>query len=69
MLVVGSRFESVTPFKFAQTTAKQLKSPLVAFEGSIHAPVAGFDNKCLNQILVDYLINDLLPADGTRCKP
>lgn len=69
VLVVGSRFESVTPFKFAQTTAKQLKSPLVAFEGSIHAPVAGFDNKCLNQILVDYLINDLLPADGTSCKP
>ncbi len=69
VLVVGSRNESVTPFKFAQTTAKQLKSPLVAFEGSIHAPVAQFDNKCLNQIFIDYLINDKLPADGTSCKP
>jgi pimeloyl-ACP methyl ester carboxylesterase len=69
VLVVGSRNESVTPFPFAEKTAKQLKSPLVVFEGSIHAPVAGFDNKCLNRIFVDYLVHDRLPGDGTSCKP
>lgn len=69
VLVVGSRKESVTPFAFAERTAKELKSPLLIFEGSIHAPIARFDNKCLNAAFVDYLVNGELPADGTSCKP
>ena len=69
VLVVGSRNESVTPFAFAEQTAKELKSPLLIFEGSIHAPIAHFDNACLNKAFVDYLVKGKLPADGTSCKP
>jgi pimeloyl-ACP methyl ester carboxylesterase len=69
VLVVGSRKESVTPFAFAEQTAKELKSPLLIFEGSIHAPIAHFDNECLNTAFVDYLVKGELPADGTSCKP
>lgn len=69
VLVVGSRKESVTPFAFAEQTAKELKSPLLIFEGSIHAPIAHFDNNCLNTAFVDYLVKGELPADGTSCKP
>ena len=69
VLVVGSRKESVTPFAFAEQTAKELKSPLLIFEGSIHAPIAHFDNKCLNTAFVDYLVKGKLPTNGTSCKP
>lgn len=67
VLVVGSRYESTTPYSFAVTTAAELKSPLVTVNGTAHAPVAGFDYKCLNTIVINYLVNDTLPANGTQC--
>ncbi len=67
VLVVGSKFESTTPYQFAVQTAKDLKSPLVTYLGTGHAPVAGFDNDCLNQLVVDYLVNDTLPTKGVSC--
>ena len=69
LLIVGSKYESVTPFAFAEKTAKELSSPLVTFEGSEHAPVAGFKNECLTKIFVDYLVNNIDPQEGATCKP
>lgn len=69
LLIVGSKFESVTPFEFAEKTAKELASPLVTYEGSEHAPVAGFKNQCLTKIFVDYLVRDIAPQAGATCKP
>jgi pimeloyl-ACP methyl ester carboxylesterase len=68
-LVVGSRHESTTPYPFSVQTAKDLKSSLVTFEGSEHAPLAGFTHECLNKIFVAYMLHDKLPAAGTTCKP
>ncbi len=68
VLVVGSRYESTTPYVFAQKTAEDLKSPLVTFNGTGHAPLAGFDKKCLNKIFIDYFINDKLPTKSVTCK-
>ena len=67
LLIVGSMFESVTPYKFSKDTAKLLKSPLVSVESSIHGPAAGYDNSCLNKVLVDFFVNDITPEDMT-CK-
>ncbi|MEN9731826.1 MAG: hypothetical protein RL488_1136 [Actinomycetota bacterium] len=56
LLIVGSTHEAVTPFSFAQDTAKLLKSPLISVDSATHGPAAGYDIPCLNQVLVDYFV-------------
>ena len=68
VLVIGSIRESVTPYKFAKETAKLLKSPLISVESSVHGPAAGYDIDCLNNVLIDYFVRDIIPQDMT-CKP
>lgn len=58
LLIVGSVHEAVTAFTFAQETAKRLNSPLITVDSSVHAPVAGYDISCLNQVLLDYFLTD-----------
>ncbi len=67
VLVVGARYESTTPYAFAIKTARDLKSPLVTFNGTAHSPLAYFDKTCLNDIFVDYFINSHLPAKSVTC--
>ena len=67
LLIVGSIYEAVTPYKFSQDTAKLLKSPLISVESSIHGPAAGYDIPCLNDVLIDFFVNDVVPGDMT-CK-
>lgn len=67
VLVVGSRYESTTPYPFAVQTARDLQSPLVTFNGTGHAPVARFDNACLNRLFIDYFIDDKLPTKAVTC--
>ena len=68
-LVIGSRHESTTPYPFSVQTAKELKSTLVTYEGSEHAPLAGFSHACLNKIFVAYMLHGTLPPAGTTCEP
>lgn len=58
LLIVGSLFESVTPFSFAEDTAKLLGSPLITIESDIHGPTAGYDIDCLNDILISYFLTE-----------
>jgi len=67
VMVVGSLKESTTPYQFAVSTAKQLKSPLITWTGSEHAPLAGFSHSCLNSVFIDYMLKNTLPAAGARC--
>ncbi len=67
VLVVGAKFESTTPYAFAIKTASDLKSPLVTFNGTGHAPLAGFDKKCLNDIFVAYFVHNKLPSGPVTC--
>jgi hypothetical protein len=67
LLIVGSIYESVTPYKFSQDTAKLLKSPLISVDSSIHGPAAGYDIPCLNKVLIDFFVNDVTPKNMT-CK-
>jgi pimeloyl-ACP methyl ester carboxylesterase len=67
LLIVGSIYEAVTPYQFSKDTAKLLKSPLISVESSTHGPAAGYDIPCLNDVLIDFFVNDIVPADMT-CK-
>lgn len=67
VLVVGARYESTTPYVFAVKTARDLKSPLVTFNGTGHSPLAYFDKPCLNAIFIAYFINNTLPAKSVTC--
>jgi pimeloyl-ACP methyl ester carboxylesterase len=57
LLIIGSLYESVTPFAFAKDTATLLKSPLISVESDVHGPAAGYDNACLNKVLFDYFVS------------
>lgn len=66
LLIVGSIDESVTPYSFAQDTAELLDSPLLSVESDIHAPVAWYDNDCINDVLLTYFLsND--PLESRTC--
>ncbi len=66
-LVVTSRLDNVTPYSGAVNTAKFLKSRLVVLEGDGHG-MAFTGNECLDEVVSDYLIRDVLPQDGFSCE-
>ena len=68
VLVVGSRYEATTPYQFAIKTAKDLQSPLVTYNGTGHAPLAAFDNNCLNDIFIRYFVASQPPAGPVTCQ-
>ena len=68
VLIVGSRLEATTPYAYAEATARDLKSPLVTYEGSGHAPLLSVDDKCLEDVFVTYMVSDKLPTAGVSCK-
>jgi pimeloyl-ACP methyl ester carboxylesterase len=67
VLVIGSRDESTTPYPYAVRTAQDLESTLITWDGDEHAPLAGFQHACLNQIFVAYLVEDRLPDQPVTC--
>jgi pimeloyl-ACP methyl ester carboxylesterase len=67
VLVIGSRDESTTPYQYAVGTAQDLKSTLITWNGDEHAPLAGFQHTCLNQIFVAYLVESRLPDEPVTC--
>lgn len=66
-LVVTSRFDNVTPYSGAVNTAKFLKSRLVVLESDGHG-MAFTGNECLDEVVSDYLVRDVLPEDGFSCE-
>ncbi|AVG24149.1 hydrolase / lipoprotein [Pontimonas salivibrio] len=57
LLIIGSLYESVTPFSFAEDTAETLGATLISVESEIHAPAGNYTNDCVNRILVDYFLD------------
>ncbi|MDH6532375.1 pimeloyl-ACP methyl ester carboxylesterase [Aurantimicrobium minutum] len=57
LLIIGSLYESVTPYSFAQDTAELFKSPLITVETGVHAPAAGYNNACINDVLIRYFVS------------
>jgi len=65
LLIVGSINESVTPYSFAKDTAVLLGAPLVSVDSSQHAPAAGYDNECVNAVLLAYFLDTAEVVDVT----
>jgi hypothetical protein len=63
LLVIGSLFESVTPFTFAKDTAELLGAALISVDSDVHAPAAGYSNQCINDALVSYFLCSELLED------
>ena len=65
--MVGTRGDPATPFSWAESLTNQLGTArLVAVDDSTHtASLNG--NRCLDAILVRYLVDLVPPASGTAC--
>jgi len=66
LLVIGSLFESVTPFPFAKDTAALLGAALISVDSDQHAPAAYYDNQCINSVLSEYFLTEA-PVANKAC--
>ena len=68
LLVVGGTGDNATPYQQAVDMAGQLASAvLVTREGEGHGSY-GNGSACIDEIVVDYLVDGTVPADGVRCE-
>ncbi|MGV8910233.1 MAG: alpha/beta hydrolase [Propionicimonas sp.] len=67
LLVVGGTGDNATPYQQAVSMAMQLTSGvLVTYSGEGHGSYGG-KSSCVDGIVVAYLVNGAVPADGVRC--
>ncbi|NKE60225.1 alpha/beta hydrolase [Lentzea sp. PSKA42] len=66
LLVISTTGDPATPYEAGVNLAKALNSRLLTFEGVQHT-VFLQGQKCVDDAGVKYLIDQTLPADGTRC--
>lgn len=66
LLVISTTGDPATPYESGVNLAKALNSRLLTFEGVQHT-VFLQGQKCVDDAGVKYLIDQTLPADGTRC--
>jgi pimeloyl-ACP methyl ester carboxylesterase len=67
ILVIGTTRDPATPYAWAESLADQLASGvLLTRDGNGHGAF-GHGNECIDQAVVDYLIDGAVPADGTTC--
>lgn len=68
LLVIGGTGDNATPYQQAVDMAEQLESGvLVTYEGEGHGSYGG-KSACVDEIVIDYLVNGTVPADGVRCR-
>ena len=68
ILVVGGTGDNATPYQHAVTMATQLESAvLLTYEGEGHGAY-GSKSTCVDEVVVDYLVNGALPEDGKVCR-
>lgn len=67
ILVIGGTGDNATPYQHAVTMADQLESAvLLTYDGEGHGSY-GAKSACVNDVVVDYLVNGELPPDGRTC--
>jgi pimeloyl-ACP methyl ester carboxylesterase len=68
ILVVGGTGDNATPYQYAVTMAEQLESAvLLTYDGEGHGAY-GSKSGCVDEVVVDYLANGVLPEDGKVCR-
>ena len=66
LLVISTTGDPATPYEAGVNLAKALNSRLLTFEGVQHTVFLQGD-PCVDAAGVKYLVDQTLPADGTRC--
>lgn len=68
IVVVGTTRDPATPYEWAESLTKQLKTAvLLTREGDGHTAYTS-GNSCIKEKIDDYLVEGTVPKDGTRCK-
>jgi hypothetical protein len=66
IVVIGTTGDPATPYEYAVDMADRLKSGvLVTYRGEGH--LAYGSSECVDRLVIDYLVQDRVPADKTRC--
>lgn len=66
LLVISTTHDPATPYQAGVKLAKELNSRLLTAEGSQHT-VSLQGNRCVDDIVTNYLVGVALPPEGTRC--
>jgi hypothetical protein len=67
-LVIGSTGDANTTYASARAITSAIGGRLLTYEGYGDGWLLnGSANACMQKIVADYLVNDALPARGTRC--
>ncbi len=67
-LVIGNTDDPNTPYVSARRLASDIAGRLVTYVGSGHTWLLnGSANPCMQSVVGAYLVDDVLPAPGTRC--
>jgi pimeloyl-ACP methyl ester carboxylesterase len=66
VLVISTTGDPATPYQAGVNLADQLHGALLTFDGTQHT-VAFEGNSCVDNIVIQYLIDLTVPAPGTKC--
>jgi hypothetical protein len=67
MLVLGTRNDPATPVAWAKSLARQLDEGVLVTAGGERHTAFGGGNRCIDRIVVRYLVALDVPDDPTRC--
>lgn len=69
MLLVGTRGDPATPYRWTVETAERLGSSAVVLDNKGEGHTGYGSSKCVHQKVDDFLLYGSLPADGSSCGP
>ncbi|MET7982699.1 MULTISPECIES: alpha/beta hydrolase [unclassified Streptomyces] len=69
MLLVGTRGDPATPYRWTEETAKRLGSAAVVLDNKGDGHTGYASSKCVHRKVDDFLLYGSLPAGGSYCGP
>lgn len=69
LLVVSTKYDPATPYEWGVEVAKELENAaLLTYDADGHTAYTS-GSECVDNVVDDYLIKGVMPADGVVCKP
>lgn len=69
MLLVGTRGDPATPYRWTLETAKRLGSSAVVLDNRAEGHTGYASSKCVHRKVDDFLLYGSLPDSGSSCAP
>ncbi|WP_086009131.1 alpha/beta hydrolase [Mycobacterium xenopi] len=66
VVVVSTTHDPATPYRAGVELARQLRAPLITYDGTQHTAVFNGD-KCVDAAVVRYLVDQVSPPNNFRC--